>query len=92
MAKLPAHLATKLTHIPNVGKATVADLQLLGIEQPQQLVGQNPFAMYKELCRLSGTTHDPCVIDVFIAIVRYMEGGPDLPWWHYTAERKLHYK
>jgi pathogenicity locus Cdd1 protein len=28
------------------------------------------------------------VLDTFIAAVRYMEGAPKRPWWHYTAERK----
>jgi hypothetical protein len=32
--------------------------------------------------------HDPCVLDTFIAAVRYMEGAPNTPWWHYTPERK----
>jgi hypothetical protein len=28
------------------------------------------------------------VLDTFIAAVRFMEGAPPHPWWHYTAERK----
>lgn len=78
----------KLDDIPNVGKATVGDLHLLGITQPDQIPGRDPYAMYDELCRLTQQRHDPCVIDVFIAIVRYMEGAPKTPWWKYTAERK----
>ena len=31
---------------------------------------------------------DPCMLDTFIAVVRYVDGGPAKPWWHYTAERK----
>ncbi len=34
------------------------------------------------------TRHDPCVIDVFIAAVRFMGGEPAKPWWKYTPERK----
>jgi hypothetical protein len=44
--------------------------------------------MYDDLCRITGHRHDPCVLDTFIAAVRYMEGGPQVPWWEYTAERK----
>jgi hypothetical protein len=44
--------------------------------------------MYDELGRLTGRHHDPCLLDTFIAAVRFMEGGPKLPWWKYTAERK----
>ena len=35
---------------------------------------------------------DPCVADVFIAAVRFMEGSASVPWWHYTAERKQAFK
>jgi hypothetical protein len=44
--------------------------------------------MYDDLCRLTGQRHDPCLLDTFIAAVRFMEGGPKKPWWKYTAERK----
>jgi len=36
----------------------------------------------------TGARQDPCVLDTFIAAIRYMEGAPKRPWWHYTAERK----
>jgi Pathogenicity locus len=79
---------TSLRDIPNVGPATVADLVLLGITTPAQLVGRDPFALYDELCARTGVRHDPCVYDVLISAVRYMEGAPSRPWWKYTAERK----
>jgi hypothetical protein len=63
-------------------------LRLLGIDTPAQLRGRSPFEMYEALCTLTGQRHDPCVIDVFIACVRYMEGAPAKPWWAYTSERK----
>lgn len=81
---------SKLIQLPNVGKACVADFQLLDITHPQQLIGCNPYRMYEDLCRITAVRHDPCVIDVFISAVRYMEGGPALPWWNYTAERKAY--
>jgi len=31
-------------------------------------------------------------LDMMIAVVRYMEGGPELPWWAHTAERKTKYR
>ena len=37
---------------------------------------------------ITGDRHDPCVIDVFIAAVRFMAGEPSKPWWKYTPERK----
>jgi hypothetical protein len=78
----------RLEDLPNVGPATAADLRLLGVTTPAALPGRDPYAMYDRLCRITGQRHDPCVIDVFIAAVRYAEGGPKRPWWHFTAERK----
>lgn len=77
-----------LEALPNVGAATAADLHLLGITAPEQLRGRDPWALYDELCHITGQRHDPCLLDVFIATVRFVEGAPALPWWHYTAERK----
>ena len=78
----------RLEDIPNVGPAIAADLRQMGITTPAELPGRDPFAMYDELCRLTGQRHDPCVLDTFMAAVRYMEGAPKKPWWKYTAERK----
>ncbi|MFZ2235243.1 MAG: helix-hairpin-helix domain-containing protein [Dokdonella sp.] len=47
--------------------------------------------MYGALCVISGTRHDPCVLDVFMSITRFVNGAPPLPWWSYTAERKSRY-
>lgn len=78
----------RLEDIPNVGPAVAADLLRLGITSPAKLPGRDPYALYDELCRITGHRHDSCVLDTFIAAVRYMEGAPKKPWWKYTAERK----
>jgi Pathogenicity locus len=78
----------RLEDIPNVGPAIATDLRRLGVTAPGDLPGRDPYALYDELCRVTGERHDPCVLDVFIAAVRYMAGGPRRPWWKYTAERK----
>jgi len=77
-----------LEDIPNVGKAIAADLHAIGIRTPRSLAGRDPFALYATLNRITGVRHDPCVLDTFIAAVRFMDGGPAVPWWHCTAERK----
>lgn len=77
-----------LTDLPNIGPAMATDLRLLGIETPAQLIGRDPYAMYEELCALTRTRQDPCVIDVFISITRFIAGEAPRPWWDYTAERK----
>ena len=78
-----------LRDIPNVGKAIEKDLILLGINDPIELAGMNPYKMYRDLCDLTQRHHDTCVIDVFISAVDYMEGGEPKKWWEFTKERKL---
>ena len=80
--------AAALEEIPNVGPAVAADLRRLGITAPADLLGRDPYALYEGLCEITGQRHDPCLLDTFIAAVRFMAGGPKKPWWAYTAERK----
>jgi hypothetical protein len=78
----------RLTDLPNIGKASAADLELLGIHTPAQLVGRDPFELYETLCAKTSVRHDPCVIDVFMSITRFMGGEAAQPWWAFTDERK----
>jgi len=87
-AKVMRAEVRQLTDLPNIGKACAADLRLLGITDPEQLLGRNPYEMYNTLNQLTGITHDPCMLDVFISITRFMAGDEARPWWHYTCERK----
>ncbi len=77
-----------LEDLPNVGRAIAADLRAIGIRAPRDLKGRDPYALYDTLNRATGARHDPCVLDTFIAAVRYVEGAPARPWWKYTAQRK----
>lgn len=79
---------TDLEKIPNVGPSIAAHLRRIGVSSPQDLLGKDPYTMYDTLCDITGVRHDPCVIDVFIAAVRFMSGEPSKPWWKYTPERK----
>jgi hypothetical protein len=79
---------TNLEQLPNVGPAVAADFKLVGVARPKDLLGRDPYALYDELCRVTQQRHDPCVLDTFIAAVRFMGGEPAKPWWAYTAERK----
>ncbi len=76
------------TDMPNIGKAMAGDFALMGIAAPQDLAGRDPYVLFEQLCKLTKSRQDPCVLDTFIAAVRFMEGSPPLPWWHYTPERK----
>jgi hypothetical protein len=87
-AKRIRHEIQNLEQIPNVGPRIAADFRRLGLHEPRALAGQDPYALYEMLNVATGTRQDPCVLDTFIAAIRYMEGAPKRPWWHYTAERK----
>lgn len=79
---------TQLEEIVNIGPSIAGDLRLIGISRPKDLVGQDPYILYDRLCSARRVRQDPCVLDVFISAVRYMEGAPARPWYRYTAERK----
>ncbi len=78
----------RLRAIPNVGPATAGDLIRLGITRPEEATERDPDEMYRALCALDGVRHDPCVRDVFAAVVAYANGEPAQPWWVYSRLRK----
>ena len=80
--------ASQLEELPNIGPAMASDLHIIGIDHPTQLAGKDAFALYDKLCIVSGKKHDPCVIDVFLSAIYFMEKGEARPWWKFTAERK----
>jgi hypothetical protein len=86
--KVQREKVSELEDLPNIGKEMATDLRCIGIRTPEQLCGQDPFKMYETLCERTGVRQDPCVIDVFISIVHFMDGGEALPWWSFTAQRK----
>ena len=77
-----------LQDIPNISRAIEKKLILLGIREPGELIGRDPYNMFDHLCSLTGKGHDPCLLDTFISAVRFMEGGPPKKWWEFTRERK----
>jgi len=87
-SKVAREAVKNLTDLPNIGRAGAEDLQLIGINRPSDLIGLDPYEMYENLCKLTGSRHDPCVIDVFISVTDFMNGGDPQPWWKYTSERK----
>jgi Pathogenicity locus len=79
---------SKLDALPNIGKAISEDLILIGIDHPKKLIGKDAFELHGLLCSVTGQKHDPCVIDVFMSVIHFMEGGDPLPWWSFTEQRK----
>lgn len=90
MKNLDREEVSRLVDLPNLGKAIAGDLQLIGIDHPKKLIGKDAFELYEELCTTSGKRHDPCVIDVFMSVIYFVEGGNPFPWWSFAEERKKH--
>ena len=82
---------TVLESIPNIGPALARDLRSIGIAEPNQLRGKDPFALYQALNHTTQKRHDPCVLDTFVAAVDFMNGSSAMQWWHYTPQRKAQY-
>ena len=83
---------SKMTDLPNIGKAISADLERIGLTDPKQLIGKDAYELHKQLCEKLKWRQDYCVIDVFLSVISFMEGGEALPWWHFTKERKSNMK
>ena len=78
----------RLQEIPNVGPKMAAVLIKLGVTSLEDAAGRDSDEMYHELCAIDAKRHDPCVRDVFAAVVSHAEGGVAKPWWEFTPERK----
>jgi hypothetical protein len=91
-SKVDRNRLNRLTDLPNIGKACAEDLRVLGIFSPAQLIGKNPYELFEALCEKTGVRIDPCMLDTFISITRFMDGEAPQPWWAYTAERKAKLK
>lgn len=87
-AKVDRTRMRSLTDLPNIGEACADDLRRLGITGPEQLCGADPYALYEQLCIVQQQRVNPCMLDVFISVTRFMAGEDAQPWWAYTAERK----
>ncbi len=81
----------RFTDLPNIGPPMAEDFVLLGFKHPQELAGANALALYQSLCEATGQRQDPCVLDVFISVIDFLNGNPAQPWWYYTAQRKQTY-
>ena len=79
----------KLRDLKNVGKATVADLTLLEINSVEKLALQDATFLFQELERRTNHRQDPCVWDVFAAIIHEAATGEASNWWEWTAKRKI---
>jgi nucleotidyltransferase/DNA polymerase involved in DNA repair len=82
----------ELKDLISVGPATLRDFDRLGIHSVARLATQNPQALYDKFNRLSGQSHDICLLDVFRSAVAQAR-NPHLPpeqcrWWWWSKKRK----
>jgi len=77
-----------LRDLKNVGKATLGDLTLLGINSVEDLARQDPTQLFHELEKRTKCRQDPCVWDVFAAIIHEASTGEATAWWEWSAKRK----
>ena len=74
-----------LQEIPGVGPSIARDLWSLGITKVADLKNKNPQKLYDDLCALTNTRMDRCLLYVFRCAVYYAsETDHDpklLDWW-----------
>lgn len=80
----------ELEDLPNIGKVIAADLRRVGIRWPAQLAKREPLAVFRDLAKVMGRRHDPCVLYTLLAAHHFLKFGDAQSWWHFTAAgRKL---
>lgn len=84
------HAASKkaLADLANVGKQALHDLKLLNITTVEELAQADPTALYLRLETITQSHHDPCVWDLFSAIIHEARTEERQPWWNWTPVRK----
>ncbi len=80
-----------LEQLPNIGPSLAANLRLIGVLHPQDLLEQDGYTLYRRLCDATQQRHDPSVHDPFLSATDFMRGAPATPWWQYTQQRKQRY-
>jgi nucleotidyltransferase/DNA polymerase involved in DNA repair len=81
----------ELQDLLSVGPATLRDFDRLGIRSVAQLATQNPQALYDKFTRLSGRSHDICLLDVFrsaVAQARNPRLRPEQCQWCWWSKKR----
>ena len=81
-------MLTKLTDLPNIGKAIAADLLAVGVASPEDLKVKDALEIFNGLKAVMGHRHDPCVYYTLLSAKHFMATGESLPWWKFTAQGK----
>lgn len=81
-------MKSALLNLKNVGKATYEDLTKLKIHSVGELAKADPDELYLRIQKITRRKHDPCVWDVFAAIVHEARTGIKTNWWEWSKVRK----
>jgi DNA transformation protein len=81
-------MLTKLTDLPNIGKAIATDLSAIGIASPDDFEGHDALKIFSGLKAVMGRRHDPCVYYTLLSVKHFLDTGDALPWWKFTAKGK----
>jgi hypothetical protein len=84
--------AKELQTIPGIGNSLSQDLVDLGYRKVNELKGEDPETMYKNLIALRGHHIDRCVLYVFRCAVYYASNSAhdpeSLKWWNWRDGNK----
>lgn len=78
----------KLLALMNLGPRTLEYLHELGVRSVEELAQQSADDLYVRLQSQRGVAFDPCLHDLFTAIIEEARGGPARPWHAYTPARR----
>jgi nucleotidyltransferase/DNA polymerase involved in DNA repair len=81
-------MKSELLTLKNVGPATYQALCELGIHSIGQLAQADPDELYQRLQIIIQKKQDPCVWDIFAAIIHEAKTDEKTPWWQWTKVRK----
>jgi hypothetical protein len=78
----------ELLALMNLGPRTLGYLRELGVESVRELAHQSADELFLRLQCQRGIAFDPCLHDLFTAVIAEAKGEPGRPWHAYTPERK----
>ena len=85
------HAVKALQRIPGVGISIAHDLWNIGITDIDQLIGEDPIALYNASNKFAGVVQDRCLLYVFRCAV-YFAQTPEhqwdpkkLKWWNWKT-------
>ena len=80
----------ELQTIPSIGKACSLDLWNIGIKSIGDLENQNPKELYLKLNKITGVTHDICMLYTFRCAVYFASTKKHDPlklkWWYWKEK------